>query len=184
MFPMSESAAEVNPLFVFAYVFAYASPQFLPGGNLVGSVTGNIGGQGSVEYYEFLWAGGAFSASASIPDAGALAPYLFSAGVSGTCTSAGSATLNSGDSFTGTIAIPNLAAGSYCIGLDVNGLSDPSYSLTFNTPVNGAVPEPSTFVLLAAGLGLIGSLGMKKRNAAHIFFDSTVKSTISPAVFG
>jgi hypothetical protein len=54
------------------------------------------------------------------------------------------------DGFTATITIPNLAAGQYCIGIDANNVNDPTFAINFKTPMEG-VPEPSAFVLLAAG---------------------------------
>jgi hypothetical protein len=151
-----------NPLSFVLQGGGPTGPQFLSGEGLVGSVTGTIGGQGSEDYYGFSWPGGAFSASASLTGAGSSASYLFSAGVTGTCGGAGSATLNSSDSFAGTIAIPDLAPGQYCIGLDANSLSDPTFTLTFNTPVNSDIPEPSSVILLSIGVGTIGAL--KSRN--------------------
>jgi hypothetical protein len=131
-------------------------PVFLLSGPPVAEVTGTIGGLGSEDYYSFLWAGGAFSATASITGANTGASYLFSEGVAGTCSGGGTATLNGSDSFSSTIATANLAAGQYCIGIDANNSNDPAFALTFNTPVEGvATPEPSTVVLLSAGLGMI-----------------------------
>jgi hypothetical protein len=130
---------------------------------LVEQVTGTIGGQGTTDYYSFFWEGGAFSATASItgtPNNGA--SYLFSEGVAGSCSSGGSATLN-GPDFTGTIAIGNLAAGQYCIGIDANDSHDPTFAINFATPVSG-VPEPSTLVLLLAGLGMVGALRFTRRS--------------------
>jgi hypothetical protein len=73
--------------------------------------------------------------------------------------------LNSADSFTGTIAIGNLAAGQYCIGIDATSSQDPNFALTFNTPVTGSqAPEPSGFLLLPISLGMIGVLRRAKRN--------------------
>lgn len=123
----------------------------------VAEVTGTIAGLGSEDYYSFLWAGGAFSATASITGANTGASYLFSEGVAG-CSDGGTATLNSGDGFTGTIAIADLAPGQYCIGLDANNSNDPTFALTFNTPVEGTTPEPSTFLLLPVGFVTIGML--------------------------
>jgi hypothetical protein len=140
-----------------------AAPVFLFSALPVGGVTGSIGGQGSEDYYSFNWGGGAFSATASITGANSLASYLFSAGVTGTCSSGGSATLNSGDNFTGTISIASLAPGTYCIGLNANNPNDPAYALTFNTALPAQTPEPSDFVLLSAGLGMISLLYLKKR---------------------
>lgn len=138
----------------------------LPNGPPVSAVTGTIGGLGTEDYYSFYWAGGAFLATGSItgtPNAGA--SYLFSEGVAGTCSSGGTETLNSGDSYTSTIAIASLAPGTYCIGIDANNSNDPAFSLTFNTPVQGAAtPEPSTFVLLSAGLGMLTVFRLRNRS--------------------
>lgn len=132
-----------------------SAPSFLVG-TAVGGVGGTISGLGAEDYYSFNWAGGPFSASASVSGAPSGASYLYSAGVEGTCSSLASETLNSGDGFSGTISSGNLAPGQYCIGLDANSPNDPNFSLIFNTPVGG-VPEPSTFFLFSAGIGLIGA---------------------------
>jgi hypothetical protein len=107
----------------------------LPGA-IVAVVTGSISGQGSESYYSFQWSGGAFSATASVTGASNTASYLFSEGPTGSCNS-GSMTLNSGDSFTSTISVPNLTPGQYCIGIDATNSNDPAFTLTFNTPVQG-----------------------------------------------
>jgi hypothetical protein len=115
-----------------------AEPVFLVGASPMAGVSGTISGQGVEEFYEFYWAGGAFTATAQIigtPNAGA--SYLFSAGAIGSCNSAGTLTLDASNSFTGTITLPNLSAGDYCIGLDANNSNDPAFTLTFNTPVAG-----------------------------------------------
>jgi hypothetical protein len=130
-----------------------SAPVFLLSGPPVAGVTGTIGGIGSKDYYAFYWSGGAFSAAASITGANVGAPYLFSEGVAGTYSSGGSETLKTSDSFTSTIAIASLAPGNYCIGIDANNSNDLAFSLTFDTPVDGATPEPSTLVLLSVGLG-------------------------------
>jgi hypothetical protein len=139
-----------------------SAPVVLLGGSSVAGLTGTIGGQGSEDYYVFYWGGGAFSATASITGASSAASYLFTDGLTGSsCSGGASQTLNNGDSFTGTISNPSLAPGQYCIGLDANNANDPNFSLTFNTPVSGS-PEPSGFVLLSAGLGVIGVLRAKR----------------------
>jgi hypothetical protein len=56
----------------------------------------------------------------------------------------------------------SLARGEYCIGLDANSPNDPNFSLVFNTPLSG-VPEPSTFLLLSAGIGLMSARRLAKR---------------------
>jgi len=134
-----------------------STPVLLPSGELVSEVTGTIGGFGSQDYYTFGWNGGAFSATAAItgtPNAGA--SYLYSVGPAGTCSDGGSETLNSGDGFMSTIAVGNLAAGQYCIGIAANNSNDPAFALTFNTPVGTAAPEPGTFLTLAAALAALG----------------------------
>src|SRR5579862_2814316 len=114
-----------------------AAPTFLIGAAPVDEITGTISGQGSEDYYGFDWAGGAFSATASISGASAGASYVFSGGVIGSCNAI-SQTLNSGDSFTGTLSVADLPAGQYCIGLDAIGGGDPNFALSFNTPVSVA----------------------------------------------
>ncbi len=145
---------------------AGSSPTLLPSGELVGSISGSIGGLGSQNYYSFFWPGGVFSATASLTNVtGSTSSYLFSQGVAGTCDSGGSMTLNTGDSFTGTITNSNLLGGLYCIGLYANNPVDPNFTLTFNTPVSNPAPEPAGFVLMAAGLGMIAALRLRKRAA-------------------
>jgi hypothetical protein len=142
-----------------------STPAALPSGEPVAEVSGAIAGQGTQEYYTFLWTGGAFSASASITGAGPGASFLFSEGAEGGCSSDGTATLNSGDNFTTTISVADLAPGQYCIGIDANDANDPAFALTFNTPVDGtATPEPSYCVLLSIGLAAIGVLHLRKRS--------------------
>jgi hypothetical protein len=139
-----------------------SAPVFLLGGSPVAGVTGSIGGPDAEEYYGFYWGGGAFSASADVTGAAAGASYLFTEGnASSSCSGGASETLNSADSFANTIAIANLAPGQYCIGLDANSLLDPTFALTFNTPVTGT-PEPSSLVPLLIALGMIGLLRRAK----------------------
>jgi hypothetical protein len=127
----------------------------------LGSISGTIAGLGSQDYYWFYWGGGIFSASASISQASSLATYAFSAGVAGSCNSIGTATLNSGDSFSAGLSA-NLAPGKYCIGLTATSAYDPAFTLTFNTPVNAA-PEPNTAATLSAGLAVAAAVGRKLR---------------------
>lgn len=143
-----------------------SSPVFLAGTS-VGEVTGAISGEGAEDYYEFYWGGGAFSATTSVTGASGGASYMFSEGLAGTCNSS-TATLNSGDNFTGTISAANLAPGEYCVGIDANSPNDPAFTLTFNTPVSGVpeppadVPEPSALVLLSVSLGMVGVLRLRR----------------------
>ena len=113
-------------------------PVYMLSGPPVSAVTGTIGGPGSQEYYIFQWPGGSFSATASITGANSGASYLFSEGSAPGCDSSAGVTLNASNSFTGTIAIGNLARGRYCIGVAANNSNDPAFLLTFDTPVYAA----------------------------------------------
>jgi len=139
-------------------------PTVLPVGQPVAEVTGTIGGLAEEDYYLFAWDGGAFSATGTIVGTiGGGASYLFSEGAAGSCGSGAAVTLDTGNSFTNTIAIGNLAPGQYCIGIDGTALGDPGFTLKFNTPVDGATPEPFTLASLSLGLGLIGVLRFARR---------------------
>jgi hypothetical protein len=140
-----------------------SAPVFLLGGSPVAGVTGSIGGDGAEEYYGFYWGGGAFSASADVTGAGPGTSYQFTEGTAGSfCSGGASETLNSGDSFTNTIAIANLAPGQYCIGLTANSAADPIYAFIFLTPVSGVVPEPSGLIPLSAAFGVMVFLRHRK----------------------
>jgi hypothetical protein len=141
-----------------------SAPVYLPIGPPIAGVTGTISG-GEQEFYLLDWAGGAFNVTASITGANIGGSYTFSEGaatISG-CAVDSSATLNSGDSFSSTISIADLPAGKYCVGLDANSPNDPAFTLAFNTLVQGGTPEPSSFLLLLAGLGMTGLLRIGKR---------------------
>jgi hypothetical protein len=121
----------------------------------VGEITGTIGGSGSEDYYSFFWTGGQFSATATIIGANPGASYAFSFNPVFAGCANGPIPLNSGDNFSYTyVSSPLLSAGQYCIGIDANSASDPTFILNFSTPVGG-VPEPSSFVLLSISLAVI-----------------------------
>lgn len=133
-----------------------STPVFLVSGTPgtpVAQITGSIDA-GLEDYYSFNWLGGAFNASTVVSGAASVDSFIFSAGLTGSCNTLSSQTLNTGDNFSGTISLGNLAAGQYCIGLSEVSGTDPDFALTFNTPVNTA-PEPSGFLLLSGGLGMI-----------------------------
>jgi hypothetical protein len=167
------SGAALNNFYVFAVApevglgnlagGSSASPAVLFSAQPVGQITGTIGAAGSQDYYSFSWAGGAFSASASITGANTSASYLFSEGVSGSCNGGGSATLDNTDNFTGMISIANLAPGSYCIGLNADSPNDPAYTLTFDTPLAAQTPEPGSLLLMFVGFGAMGGAMRLKR---------------------
>jgi len=149
----------------------------------IAAITGSLSAEALQDYYDFQWLSGAFSVTATIADASSGSSYGFSMGVAGTCAGEGSATLNGGDSFTGTIAIPNLPAGQYCIGLDTNNSSDPPFQISFNTPVTSsstpsAVPEPSGLVLLSIGLLVISWRLLGRRG--RLYLTSSNQSVGSP----
>jgi hypothetical protein len=129
-----------------------SAPVFLTTGLPVSSVSGTTSGAGSTDYYSFYWAGGEFSASTAFSNVMSSGDvFQFSLGTVGTCNTLASTTLNGANNYTGSISQGNLSAGSYCIGIDQTAGSDPTYALTFQTPLN-STPEPGTFVLLSGGL--------------------------------
>jgi len=145
-----------------------SAPTSLNSPGLVAEITGSLTDEALQDYYDFQWLSGAFSVTASVPDGASGASYVFSVGVDGTCTSGGTVTLNSGDSFTGTIAIPNLAAGQYCVGINTTSSIDPAFALIFNTPVTSnsapsSVPEPSGVALISIGLLVVSGRLLARR---------------------
>lgn len=170
-FATIQSGNTIDPITLSAFQGGTTSdPASLPAGSLVGSVSGAIGGNGSQEYYSFLWAGGAFDVAASITGAtNSGASYILTYGLSGSagCSNLGTATLNGGDNFMATLGNnAALTSGTYCIGIDANSVNDPGFTITFNTPVESTAPiapEPSTVALLLGGAGIISVLRAKKR---------------------
>ena len=135
-------------------------------GTGVAEVSGTIGGVGSAQFYGFSWAGGAFTVDASVTGADANGSYdLILYGPSGEVAEV---VLDSADSFMATIDLSALAAGDYSIGLEANSANDPSFTLVFDTPVDGtssAVPEPSTWAMLMTGLGVLGLAARRRARA-------------------
>jgi hypothetical protein len=162
-FALLQSGNTINPVPLGNFAGGTASNPAPLQGSLVGSVSPTIGGSGSQDYYSFLWAGGAFNVTASINGT----TGSFSYGSGGNCSNLGNVTLNGG-SFTGTFGNNGtLAAGQYCIGIDATSVGlNPTFGLTFNTPVEGigsgvpAAPEPSTITLLFVGTGFFVGAGM------------------------
>ncbi len=91
----------------------------------------------------------------------------------GGCSGGRTATLNSSDSFTGTIAIANLAPGYYCVGIDANSSNDPAFALTFNTPVTGAPAFFTGQVSLGGGVEYLAIPGTA-RSATTPFVAGTI----------
>ena len=48
--------------------------------------------------------------------------------------------------------------------LQFYGRNDPSYNTLMNVSLMGTVPEPETYAMLLAGLGLIGFISYRRRN--------------------
>jgi hypothetical protein len=166
-----------------------SAPTSLNSPGLVAEITGSLTDEALQDYYDFKWLSGAFSVTASVPDAPSGASYAFSVGVEGTCTSGGTATLNSSDSFTSTIAIANLASGQYCVGIATNSSIDPAFALTFNTPVTSgsapsSVPEPSSLVLLSIGLLVISWRLLAQRGCLHFKLPGSDRSVGSSTRHG
>jgi hypothetical protein len=143
-----------------------AAPTSLPTNyGYIGQLNGQIGGAPDVSFYKFYWSGGTFEASTSVTGAPTGAQYQFEiANYLGTVLY--NVTLNQMDS--GTLD-ELLGAGFYEIGLVADSTTpDPNYTLTFETPVEGAssAPEPGTFALLGLGLVAIGLL--RRRQAGQV----------------
>jgi hypothetical protein len=133
------------------------APTPLPIGGPIGEVTGSIGGsQGSADFYELAWSGGAFEASLSLSGAVPGSSYDFEL-MDAAGDPIDGLTLNQSNGFSGTLS-DLLATGDYDIGLKTNGALDPNFDLQFVTPVQGvAIPEPQTWAMLLLGLGGVGA---------------------------
>jgi hypothetical protein len=120
-----------------------AAPVSLLSGSPVAQVSGTISGQGAQDYYTFYWGGGAFGATAYISGASSSASYLLTEGSAGACTGGASQTLSTHGplSFLGTITVPSLPPGEYCIGIDANNSSEPPFLLNFSPPVSAIYPD-------------------------------------------
>ena len=72
---------------------------------------------------------------------------------------------NSGSGGIITLSTPSLAAGSYTLQIRglVNGTNGGSYAGVMNV---APVPEASTMALMLAGLGIVGAIVVRRRNAA------------------
>jgi hypothetical protein len=142
-------------------------PKALPIVGQIGDVTGSIGGQGSTDFYELWWSGGAFQASTSLAGAPNGGSYLFELLDIGGST-IDSVTLDGADGFSGALN-DDLTAGFYEVGLDADSPLDPDYSIQFTTPVEGvapaSVPEPATWAMLLVGFGAVGA-ALRRRVAA------------------
>jgi hypothetical protein len=132
----------------------------------VGSISGDIGGTSpSSDYYSFYWKGGEFEASVGVADAAGLIPqpsYTFEL-----CgeTSCETTTADSEDEWQSSLS-GNLAPGYYTVGIiDNSSTPDPSFSITFDTPISqltSGVPEPSTWAMMLLGFMGLGYAGYRK----------------------
>lgn len=140
-------------------------PVILPSG-LTGSLSSNISGgtYPSEQFYSFNWDGGLFQTDGSITGANPLADFQFQLRDPYTHSLLYSLTLNAGDGFSGRLS-NFLAAGSYEIGMFTNSPYDPRFTINFNTPVAGVVPELATWTMMIVGFGLVGGVTRRHRVA-------------------
>jgi hypothetical protein len=146
-----------------------SNPRPLPIVGQIGDVSGSIGGQGSSDFYELYWSGGALQTSTSLTGANPRGSYLYELlGLGGHVLA--SETLDQSDAFSGTLN-DVLPAGFYEVGLDANSPFDPAYVIHFATPVEGvlAAPEPGAWALLLAGACAVGASlrGRRRRRLGH-----------------
>jgi hypothetical protein len=141
-----------------------SAPTTLPVTGRIGEVTGSIGGVGSTDFYQFFWSRtGLFQATTTVDTTNPDASYAFEL-TDGYGNPIKTIELNSGNSFTATLT-DYLRRGLYEIGLVADDPHDPHYSISFQTPVSGVVPEPMAWQMLIAGVGLAG-LAARRRRAA------------------
>lgn len=132
-------------------------PVILPPG-LVGQITSAISGDGpSTDFYDFVWNGGLFQAQGSIDGANPLADFHFQLFELGSDSPIADEILNNDNAFNALISM-NLDSGEYVIGMTTASPYDPQLTITFNTPVGTAAPEPATFGLLGAGFFVVRRL--------------------------
>jgi hypothetical protein len=138
-------------------------PALLPPGE-IGQLTVPITAEFPQDYYHFEWPGGVFQAQASVADAPAGSSYLYQLlDLSGDVLA--QQLLDSADDFTAEISA-SLDPDLYTVGVSADSPTDPTLTLTFSTPVSGAVPESSTWAMMAlsfAGLGFVGYRRAKRR---------------------
>ena len=65
-----------------------------------------------------------------------------------------------------TLSYANLAAGSYYLKVSGNVVSNTGAAFSANGSLVSAVPEPGTYAMLLAGLGLLGFIARRRQNAS------------------
>lgn len=141
------------------------APVILPEG-LVGKVTGSIGDPSgpTEQFYNFNWLGGFFQTRASLTGAAFGSEFTFRlTSMDGLYKQ--TVLLNDANGFS-TLFGDNLAGGRYTIGLLAGAVPDPNFTFDFLTPVGAdGVPEPSTWAMLILGMGGVGALMRRRRQA-------------------
>lgn len=141
-----------------------ADPVPLQSEGRLGQVNGSIGGEGAMDFYVFYWAGGAFQANVSLTGANKNAEYEFQLlnyyGLNSyTASLIQDMLLNQSNNFTAGIGA-TLPAGTYEIGVLADSAADPSFTISFDTPVQGAVvsvPNVVGFSPSAAASAITGA---------------------------
>lgn len=143
------------------------SPVILPEG-LVGQINGNISGPYSAQsFYGFTWQGGVFQTNAQVFGADPAASFSFKL-YDSSLNLLENLLLDGSNDFSRLMTVNSLDAGLYTIGLQTFSSLDPSFTISFFTPVGevSAVPEPSVWAMLIAGFGLAGAMLRGRRALA------------------
>jgi hypothetical protein len=144
-------------------------PVILPDG-LTGQISSAIsGGAAERQYYGFKWSGGLFQTVGSIAGANPLADFHFQLidPYSLAVIDGADLLLNDANDFTDTIS-RYLSPGYYEIGMYTDSPYDPQFTIHFNTPVSGIVPEPDSWAMMLLGFGAVGFASRRRRTQAQL----------------
>ncbi len=146
------------------------APRILPAGH-IGSITNAISGGAapSAQYYSFLWGGGDFSTIASITGANPQADFHYQLLDAVTHDLLLDLGLDASNGFSRLMRVNGLSKGLYELGLYTDSPYDPQFTITFNSPVLSAAPEPAVWLMMLLGFGLCGvTLRRRARRAPPI----------------